>query len=137
MVIGRYPIISLQDARKEARRRLAELTLGHGTTASIAFDAAVELYLATNFADARPKTKYEARRLLSVVYVSVFKKRLLETITTQDIVAIVDPILTSGRLSAARHAHGQIRAFFRWALSRRYIQVSEVVPVVWTDFPLR
>ena len=68
IVIGRYPIISLQQARAEARRRLAEFTLGHVQPTSMPFDEAVELYIATNFADAKKTTAYEARRLLTVVF---------------------------------------------------------------------
>lgn len=134
IVIGRYPIISLQQARTEARRRLAEFTLGHVKPCSMPFDEAVELYLSTNFADAKKTTAYEARRLLSVVFLPVFRKKALEVITTQDIIAVLDPILTSGRPSAARHAYAQIRAFFRWALSRRYIDAS---PLQWLKPPAK
>lgn len=134
IVIGRYPIISLQQARAEARRRLAEFTLGHVQPSSMPFDEAVELYLSTNFADAKKTTAYEARRLLKVVFLPVFRKRSIETIMTQEIVAVIDPILKSGRPSAARHAYAQIRAFFGWALTRRYIHAT---PLQWLKAPAK
>jgi integrase len=94
----------------------------------------MERYLSTSFADAKKTTAYEARRLLTVEFLPHFQKRPLNAITTHDVIAILDPILTSGRPSAARHAYAQIRAFFAWALSRRYV---ETTPLQWLKAPAK
>jgi hypothetical protein len=46
ITIGRYPVISLADARGEAKRILAELTLGKHRPRSARWDEAIEQYLA-------------------------------------------------------------------------------------------
>jgi hypothetical protein len=46
ITIGRYPIISLSDARAEAKRLLAEQTLGKHRPRIMRWDDALKLYLA-------------------------------------------------------------------------------------------
>jgi hypothetical protein len=45
ITIGRYPIISLADAREEAKRILAELTLGKHRPRTARWDDALKQYL--------------------------------------------------------------------------------------------
>src|SRR5438552_12284556 len=45
ITLGRYPILSLKDARELAHERLAEITLGKHRPKSIAWNDAVTLFL--------------------------------------------------------------------------------------------
>src|SRR5471032_2684791 len=57
-VIGRVGIISLADARIEAKRILAEKTLGLGSKPSaVKFEAALTLFLDANYKNKRERTK--------------------------------------------------------------------------------
>jgi hypothetical protein len=46
VTIGRYPVISLADARAEAKRVLAEMTLGKHRPRTVRWDEALAQYLA-------------------------------------------------------------------------------------------
>jgi hypothetical protein len=53
--IGRYPIISLADARKQARRLLAEKTLGKIRPQAVTFSDAVSLFIEEKRSTAAPR----------------------------------------------------------------------------------
>ena len=64
--IGRYPLLALKDARTEAKKRLAEYTLGKtAKAAKIAWDAAVEEFLAEIEGKRKPRTYLDYARLLA------------------------------------------------------------------------
>lgn len=62
--IGRVGIITLSDARAEAKRRLAEYTLGKNQPRAVAWNIALEEYLAEVKAKRRESTHYEYERIL-------------------------------------------------------------------------
>ncbi len=63
--IGRYPNISLSEARKEAKRILAQHTLGKHRPITISFEAAQERFLEDCKAKNRPRTVSDYERLLT------------------------------------------------------------------------
>lgn len=63
ITIGRYPIITLADARTEAKRILAELTLGRHRPRTVRWDEALGLYLAACEEKNRKRTVHAYRRL--------------------------------------------------------------------------
>ncbi len=63
--IGRVGVISLQDARKEAKRLLAEYTLGKQKPVSITWRAAVDEYLKECEKRLRPGTYQSYKRHLN------------------------------------------------------------------------
>ena len=56
VTIGRYPIVSLADARVEAKRILAEMTLGKHRPRTVRWDEALEQYLAASKEKNRKRT---------------------------------------------------------------------------------
>ena len=80
ITIGRYPVITLSDARKEAKRILAERTLGKHRAKSISFDAALALFLAACKQKNRSRTVADYTRLLKRHF--AFGRRQLSDITT-------------------------------------------------------
>ena len=64
ITIGRYPVISLSEARTEAKRRLAEITLGKARPKTISFEDAKDKFLAACEAKNRARTVRDYRRLL-------------------------------------------------------------------------
>ncbi len=114
--IGRYPTISLADARIEAKRILAEHTLGKRRPGNVAFDDALEDFFAECEQKNRPRTVRDYRRLIHR-YFKFGRKPLLQ-ITHEDI---------TGKLPKApaerNHALVAIKIFLSWAQKppRRYI----------------
>src|SRR5476651_631478 len=78
--IGRYPIISLQDARSEARRLLAERTLGQHRSRSITFERALPLFIAAQYQGKRERSKKETERLLRRHFLPKFRSDRLSNI---------------------------------------------------------
>jgi len=121
--IGRYPAISLQQARSEAKRVLAQIALGGGRGVGLRFEEALLLFLTTHCAvKNRPGTAKETERLLRRHFLAALKHRALEDISTQDFTAVIDRVL--GTPSEAQHAFTAGKTFFRWAARRRYIKHS-------------
>ena len=123
--IGRVGILSLSEARTEAKRILAEKVLGIGKVASsITFESAMRLFLDDNYKDCSPRTKQEAERLLSRHFLPVFRKRALSEITDTEIGQVLARL--GNRPSEQLHAFRVLRTFLRWCTRppRRYIRHS-------------
>ncbi|MGN6147000.1 MAG: tyrosine-type recombinase/integrase [Rhizomicrobium sp.] len=118
--IGRVGTISLTDARKEARRRLAEYTLGKSAPSSIGWTEAVSLYLD----EAKRRTK--PRTLRDYTYVLTERFRFtgmkLNDIRPADIQRRLDRLANS---PVQQHrAFAALRTFMRWAYRRHYLETN-------------
>jgi integrase len=117
--LGRYGILSLAKAREEARRLLAEKTLGKLQPQSISFASAVELFLDDKSRSKRPATVDRYRRSLAKF---TFKGQLADLShheTSRQIGKIKHP-------SAYDHAIMDSKVFFNWCKKRHYIQHNPV-----------
>jgi integrase len=126
--IGRYPLISLSIARTEAKRLLAEKTLGKVRPTHYAFEDAVTEFLKAKDEKNKPKTVYEYKRLLNrhfdygrtsiaSVQSREFQKRL----------AAIDAV------QERRAAFTAARAFFGWCVRKHIVDKSPLenaAPVV-------
>ena len=120
--IGRYPDISLSDARKEALRLLSEES-GAPKPAAKTFKEARGEFLDEHYRDKAPRTKYNVTKLLE----RHFKKlehRQLADIEDTDVKACLDRIADTP--SEQLHAYRAIRCFLRWCTRppRRYLKHS-------------
>jgi hypothetical protein len=79
--IGRYPIISLADARNEARRLMAEITLGLNKPPTVTFQEALDEFLANSEKRNRPRTARDYRRLLTRHFLTPFGGKQLGDVT--------------------------------------------------------
>lgn len=117
--IGRYPILSLAQARQRAKEILAESVLGMTRKPShIPFSEAVEIFLATH--SARPATIKEYRRLLHKHFMPKLRHDMVERITTHQLTRILDKL--TDRPSELRHAFKTAAALFMWIEGRRWIE---------------
>jgi len=128
--IGRYPTISLADARTEARRILAEKTLGRSDPTTTTFDQALSLFLAYCEQRNRPRTVRDYRRLLSRHF--PFGKKRLADISPHDITKRIDPLPPSEGF----HALVVVKVFFRWAQRRSLIDASPCERLQATNRPV-
>jgi integrase len=118
ITIGRYPVITLADARVEAKRILAELTLGRHRPRTVRWDEALELYLAACEEKNRKRTVDAYRRLLNRHF--PFKRQQLSEITPEDIERRLSNIKAPGERN---HALVAVKVFLGWCQKppRRYI----------------
>jgi integrase len=115
ITIGRWPLISLAEARSEAKRILAEKTLGKVRPQSISVSQSVELFLNEKAKGRRPATVADLKDRLSRHF--RFNGQLAD-MTHQEVVRRLSRIETPQEHNAALRVG---KTFFTWAVNRRYI----------------
>lgn len=123
--IGRVGIISLAEARAEAKRIRAAKALGLVVQPStITFETAVAQFMDENYRDKRPRTKHETKRLLENHFVPAFRSQPLSRITDTEIEKQLARLTKTP--SEQLHAFRALRAMLRWCTRppRRYIPHS-------------
>lgn len=121
ITIGRYPLVSLSEARARARELVAERVLGKDDLPPMTFGEAVPLFIASRYGGdyIKPRTRDETERLLNRHFVPKFRYDQLAVIKTHEIADVIDKLRKTP--SIAHHAFGAIRLFFRWAEGRQYV----------------
>lgn len=119
VTIGRYPVISLAEARTEARRRLAEITLGKARPKTISFEDARDKFLAACETKNRARTVNDYRRLLKHF---PFGRTQLAQVSRRDLSDRLERLRTTP--SEANHALVAVKVFFRWAERQGYLETN-------------
>jgi hypothetical protein len=109
-VIGRYPIVTLKQAREEARRRLA---LKYFPQPTISTAQAIEEYLAHQQTRIRPSSYTRFKLHLA----RDFPEQRLTALTPQNIYAALKDLSPS----QANLAFTVFKAFLNWCLERQYV----------------
>ena len=118
ITIGRLGVVTLSEARTEAKRLMAERTLGKVRPQSISYQTVLELFLTEKKKSRRANTTSNLEfRLKRHFY---FKCQLSE-VTHQDIARRLAKIPTNAEHD---HALSTAKTFFTWAMNRRYIDDS-------------
>jgi integrase len=121
-IARRYPTISLRQARDQAKKKQAQITLGIEQNRSISFKEAREIFLE----DCRSKNKkttvdYYRKRLDAHFR---FGRKRLDEISRADIQSRIRRIRTSP--SEQHHAFVAIRTFLNWALREQHIETNPI-----------
>ena len=118
--IGRFPILSLADAREAARRIMAERTLGRVRPQAISYHTALSLFLDEKRKSRRARTAHDLGVRLMRHF--PFKCQLGE-ITHSEVARRLSRIPTN---SEHDHALAVAKTFFTWCHNRRYIDDNPV-----------
>jgi hypothetical protein len=133
ITLGRYPLITLSQARDKARKLLAHRMLHGDAPPDLTFDDALTLFLKVHCAEHnRLSTRVQTQRLLRRHFLPKLGGRTLKDIGTDDILRITDRMLKTP--SEANHAFTAARTMFKWATRRRYIPHS---PMEGLQMPAR
>ncbi|HLG48148.1 MAG TPA: integrase arm-type DNA-binding domain-containing protein [Reyranella sp.] len=128
--IGRFGIVTLAEARAEAKRLLAEQTLGHDKRRTITFTAALELFAEQKY----PALKARTAKDYKDIFRRHFNKKLgdlrLGDIDFDTITAITDKLVRTP--SEQRHALVVAGTFLRWCVRRRLLKHN---PLEGVDIP--
>jgi hypothetical protein len=108
--IGRVAIVSLSNARTEAKRRLAEYTLGRTKSNSATGKEALEKYLAEVKGRYRPNTLASCKRHLSTHF--RFGDLKLRRLKPEDLRGKLAKLY--GKPAEQEHAFTSVRAFLQW-----------------------
>ena len=135
MTLGRYPGLTLADARMLASQSLKDVASGRDPQhvkeeRALAAAASGFASLLTEFVEThckrhnRPSTARETERILRSDFEKPWKSRDIKTIARMDILRLLDDLVDNGSPSAANHAFAAIRKFFNWSVERGYVAVS-------------
>jgi integrase len=123
ITLGRYPTLTLADARAEAKRIQAERTLGALRPQPMKVKEALSQYLTSHVEQkCAPRTQKEIKRLMTKHVAPKLGERPLGDIRTQDVTRILDKLLATP--AECDHVFRASRAFFRWAVRRRLLPHS-------------
>lgn len=119
--IGRYPEITLAQARIKAKRILAERTLGRHQTSSVGWQTTVEKFLdARRSAGTKERTVDEYERTLKRYF--PFGSTRVSEITKRDISGKLEKL---NRVPSQKaHALVVIKMLFHWALHEGHIEID-------------
>lgn len=127
--IGRYPTISLSDAREEARKLLVDVDKGNDPaeekkellTAPTFQDLATE-YLAKHATQKR--SGREDERILKKDLLPTFGRFKAHDIKRRDVIRLLDEIVDRGAPIQANRTLALIRKIFNWAIGRDLVEVN-------------
>jgi integrase len=129
--IGRYPTVSLSEARTEAKRTLAEKTLGRVRPLSITVKQALKFFIEDKKLRRRARTvqsyEYDLNKHFSL-------PGLLEDVTFAEMLRRLERIKSATNYN---HAYATGRTFFNWCLKRRYITESPLTGLSPRAIPSR
>lgn len=118
--IGRYPTVSLANARKQAL-----VLLGSPVERKIEvpkFGDAMQQFYAIHVQTMKPKTQYQIKRVINRYFAKPLQHKRLDEITHHDITKVTDE-LAKRVPGEAFHVFKYIRIFLRWCVPR-YIKHS-------------
>ncbi len=115
--LGRYPAISLKNARDEAKQLLAELTLGKTQRRNMSFAAAKKRFLAETAERVRSSTLEEYTRLLNRHF--RFGPLMMHDLTRHEVMRNIEKLKSAP--SEQNHAFTVIRIFLNWAVRHEII----------------
>ncbi len=130
--LGRYPLLSLADARQMAKDILLKVQKNEdpveeqpskrkSTRFAQVMDDFIKLYVERHN---KPSTQRSTTRLLEKEFRPLWAKRSVKSITKSDILFILDGIVERGSPGAANHAYAAISKFFSWCAERDLIETN-------------
>jgi integrase len=131
MTIGRYPDLSLADARSKAFEAKGMIASGLdpkpgrpvAESADHRFVSVVGDFIKRH-AKRKTRSWQQTEQILNREFVSLLGKRSVDDIEKRDIARVLDGIVDRGSPSAANHAFRVVRKFFNWCVEQSLIDVS-------------
>jgi integrase len=134
LTLGRFPALSLKDARELAARALRAVAEGRdparekveARSARVdSIDSVVAEFLERHVKRTnRPRTQYEVERLLRVHVLPKWHGRLIRDIAKRDVLDLLDHVVDGGTPILANRLLATIRKMFAWAVARDILTVS-------------
>jgi hypothetical protein len=136
--LGRYPYLSLMQAREKATLALREVSNGNDPaliaeaddSPSFQFDAVVDSFIKRHcHIHNKASTAKETTRLLKKHFVAAWGKRDIRDIRQTHINAILDALVAGDKPSEANHALGVIKTLFQWCVDRDMLTISPCLKI--------
>lgn len=129
LTLGRYPVLSLADARDKAREALAVADAGDDPVAERRSrrDADTVAALVADFIKrhaSKKRSGAQTERIFEREVLPLWGGRKAAEITRRDVIDLLDGIVDRGHPQAANRTLAAIRKFFNWAVSRDRLDAS-------------
>ncbi len=137
LTLGTFPALSLAAARDAARLAQLDISRGNDPAAERAatrgdgrqsFAALAEEYL-DRHARRHKRSWRQDERLLRVEVLPVWGSRMVESITRQDVIRLVDAVADRGAPIQANRTLALVRKLFNWAVEKDFVDASPAVNV--------
>jgi integrase len=127
--LGRWPAISLADARMEWRKTREAVAKGDdparvAKTPAMAFEVVVEDWLKRDQSKNKASSQYQVHRALEADLLPTWRGRRVDEITKRDVHELLDSIADRGAPIMARRVQAYVRRFFRWCIERDILKVD-------------
>ena len=122
ITVGRYPTITVAQARAKAKEILAECTLNKSRAPAITFEEARRVFFDVHRQRNKQSTVIEYERMFDRHLMPRLRDKRLAHITAHDITRILDRLTSTP--SECTHCYALARSFFTFALRRKYIERS-------------
>ena len=133
LTLGRFPTMTLAEARKRAQEALLQVADGKDPAAEkqrarSEYDGKLFSTLVDEFIETYAKRKtrgwHETDRLLRREFVSFWASWPVQTISRQDVAKVLNAIVKRGSPSVANHALAALRKMFNWAIEYGHLDRS-------------
>jgi integrase len=128
--LGRWPAISLADARMEWRKTREAIAKGEdpsrrdGKAPAMLFERMVEEWLKRDQSKNKASSQYQLHRSLEADLLPAWRGKRVDEITKRDIHNLLDSIADRGAPIMARRVQAYVRRFFRWCIERDILKVD-------------
>jgi integrase len=133
LTLGRWPVMTLAEARAVAGGHLDEIEHGRDPGAKVAarepdtVEALVGLFAARHLAKLRSGA--EAKRVLDAFVVARWRDREVQSIKRRDVIELLEEIILSGRHTTANRVRAHLSKFLNWCVEREILDTSPVAGV--------
>ena len=137
VTLGRWPAMSLKEARKAAGEAAEAMREGHDITAEKRAAAILEAepdrdLVETVIADwfkrdqAGNRAKAEVIRMVNKDVLPFWRGRRIQEITRRDAIEVIDRVVDRGAPIMARNLHAHLHRMFRWSKGRGIIETNPI-----------
>ena len=120
LTLGKYPQMSLLQARERAREALESISYGEDPSrrpgSPQRFEPAFRSFLERHVS--QTKGTYETTRIYEHDLLPAFRGKVLSDITKRDVINLLDGVVDRGSPVMANRVLAALRKFFSWAVSR-------------------
>lgn len=143
--LGRYPDITLAEARKRARRVKLEVSQGLDPVVEkyrltrrpeATFDDVLRAYI-ERYARIHTKSWEDTKQRLERHFLPRWKHRDVKTIRRNDVQAVLDGLFAKGQHAAANKLLALIRKLFNWAVETEFLEDNPCAGIKSVSLPER
>ena len=133
--LGRYPDVSLADARKLAYERRAQIARGEDPVARTTANSKTFKKVVGDFIERhilrhnKESTQLLYKMIIRNEFLPIWGNRPIHEIERKDIITVLDQIMSRGSPGTANNAYAIVSKFFNWCISRDLVKVTPCIGV--------